>query len=91
MRKAHHSSESEDHDHHHHKDKDIHYKFAYAVNDAKTHDVKKHEEERQGDVVKGEYSLLEGDGNVRTVKYYADWKTGFHAQVLNSRNHQHQA
>lgn len=37
-------------------------------------------------MVKGEYSLVEPDGNVRTVKYYADWETGFHAEVINSRD-----
>lgn len=72
-----------------HKDHNVHYKYEYSVNDEKTHDIKKHEEERKGDVVKGQYSLLEPDGNVRTVKYYADWKNGFHAQVLNSKKHQH--
>lgn len=70
-------------DHHH--DKNIYYKFEYAVNDTKTHDVKSQKEERHGDVVTGEYSLLEPDGNVRTVKYKADWKTGFHANVVNSK------
>lgn len=61
------------------------YKYAYSVNDKKTGDVKHQNEERDGDVVKGEYSLVEPDGNVRTVKYTADWKTGFHAQVINSK------
>lgn len=72
-------------DHHHHHGKDDHYKFEYGVNDQHTHDVKSHKEEKNGDVVRGEYSLLEDNGNVRTVKYYADWKSGFHAQVHNSK------
>ncbi|XP_044267501.1 histidine-rich glycoprotein-like [Tribolium madens] len=78
------------HEHHHHeKDKNINYKFEYSVNDHKTGDVKHHKEERQGDAVNGEYSLLEEDGNVRTVKYFADWKSGFHAQVHNSKPRSH--
>lgn len=39
-------------------------------------------------MVKGQYSLVEPDGNVRTVNYYADWETGFHADVSNSKDHQ---
>lgn len=61
------------------------YKFEYQVHDQKTGDVKQQKEERDGDVVKGEYSIVEPDGNVRTVEYTADWKTGFHAQVKNSK------
>nr|CAH7723385.1 unnamed protein product [Callosobruchus chinensis] len=81
-----HSDKSSDEDHKdHHHDKNVYYKFEYEVNDQKTHDIKKHKEERKGDVVEGEYSLLEEDGNVRTVKYYADWKNGFHANVHNSK------
>ncbi|XP_045471459.1 transcription factor SPT20 homolog [Harmonia axyridis] len=67
------------------KDHDAYYKFQYAVNDQHTGDIKSHKEERAGDEVKGEYSLVEKDGNVRTVKYFADWKTGFHATVHNSK------
>ncbi|XP_037818901.1 LOW QUALITY PROTEIN: uncharacterized protein LOC119608520 [Lucilia sericata] len=62
------------------------YAFEYGVNDPTTGDIKHQREERDGDVVRGEYSLVEPDGNVRTVKYYADWETGFHAQVINSRD-----
>lgn len=61
------------------------YKYAYSVDDKKTGDIKHQNEERDGDVVKGEYSLVEPDGNVRTVQYTADWKTGFHAQVIYSK------
>lgn len=61
------------------------YKFEYLVHDKKTGDVKQQKEERDGDVVKGEYSIVEPDGNVRTVEYTADWKTGFHAQIKNSK------
>lgn len=67
---------------------DLHprYAFEYGVNDPYSGDVKHQKEERDGDVVKGQYSLVEPDGNVRTVDYYADWETGFHATVTNSRD-----
>ncbi|XP_044751275.1 putative mediator of RNA polymerase II transcription subunit 26 isoform X2 [Coccinella septempunctata] len=68
------------------KDHDAYYKFEYGVNDQHTGDIKNHKEERAGDEVRGEYSLVEKDGNVRTVKYFADWKTGFHATVHNSKS-----
>lgn len=32
--------------------------------------------------MKGEYSLIEPDGSRRIVKYYADKKNGFNAQVI---------
>ena len=57
------------------------YKFEYGVNDPHTHDHKSQWEIRDGDVVKGEYTLDEADGTKRLVKYHADSKTGFHAHV----------
>lgn len=65
------------------------YAFEYGVNDPLTGDNKHQKEERDGDVVKGQYSLVEPDGNIRTVDYYADWATGFHATVTNSRDQIH--
>lgn len=79
--------EHNDENTHKHKKEDIYYKFEYKVDDKKTGDIKHQVEERKGDVVNGEYALRETDGNIRTVKYYADWKTGFHAQVHNSKHH----
>ncbi|XP_072394246.1 uncharacterized protein [Diabrotica undecimpunctata] len=70
-------------DHHH--DKNVYYTFEYAVDDKKTHDIKHQKEERKGDKVEGVYSLVEDGGNVRTVKYVADWKNGFRAEVSNSK------
>ncbi|XP_014279710.3 cuticle protein 19-like [Halyomorpha halys] len=58
-----------------------HYKFDYSVHDPHTHDVKKQEETREGDVVKGYYSLYEPDGTERIVHYTADKKNGFNAVV----------
>ncbi|XP_034824515.1 RNA-binding protein 14-like [Maniola hyperantus] len=65
------------------------YAFEYGVNDPHTGDIKQQKEERDGEVVKGQYSLVEPDGSVRTVDYIADWETGFHANVHNSRDNQH--
>ncbi|XP_063894042.1 cuticle protein 19.8-like, partial [Helicoverpa armigera] len=57
------------------------YGFNYAVNDPSTGDNKAQWETRNGDVVRGAYSLVEPDGNVRVVEYTADSLTGFNAIV----------
>ncbi|XP_043283498.1 larval cuticle protein A2B-like [Venturia canescens] len=57
------------------------YSYAYDVHDSHTGDLKKHEESRDGDVVKGSYSLLEADGSRRIVHYSADDHHGFNAVV----------
>ncbi|XP_055911859.1 cuticle protein 18.6-like [Eupeodes corollae] len=57
------------------------YKFAYDVQDTLTGDSKTQEESRDGDVVRGSYSLIEPDGSRRIVSYYADDISGFNAVV----------
>ncbi|XP_068904086.1 cuticle protein 8-like [Tenebrio molitor] len=57
------------------------YEFKYGVEDHHTGDIKSHSESRDGDVVKGQYSLHEPDGTVLTVKYTADKHSGFNAEV----------
>lgn len=57
------------------------YQYAYNVQDALTGDSKTQEESRDGDVVKGSYSLIEPDGSRRTVNYYSDPINGFNAVV----------
>ncbi|XP_073843587.1 cuticle protein 19-like [Musca autumnalis] len=57
------------------------YSFHYGVKDTHTGDIKSQAEERDGDVVKGEYSLVEPDGSVRTVHYTSDKHNGFNAVV----------
>ncbi|XP_028163280.1 cuticle protein 7-like [Ostrinia furnacalis] len=57
------------------------YAFDYAVNDPSTGDNKAQWEARHGDVVKGAYSLVEPDGNIRLVEYTADPVRGFNAVV----------
>ncbi|KAJ0179778.1 hypothetical protein K1T71_004369 [Dendrolimus kikuchii] len=57
------------------------YIFKYGVNDFHTGDIKTHHESRDGDVVKGQYSVVEPDGSLRTVDYTADKHNGFNAVV----------
>ncbi|CAB0010522.1 unnamed protein product [Nesidiocoris tenuis] len=57
------------------------YAFNYGVHDPHTGDIKSQYEERDGDVVKGAYSLVEPDGSVRIVEYTADDHNGFNAVV----------
>lgn len=57
------------------------YQYAYNVHDTLTGDSKTQEESRDGDVVKGSYSLIEPDGSRRIVNYYADPINGFNAVV----------
>ncbi|XP_013116929.1 cuticle protein 8 [Stomoxys calcitrans] len=57
------------------------YSFNYGIKDPHTGDIKSQTEERDGDAVKGQYSLVEADGSVRTVDYSADDHNGFNAVV----------
>nr|CAD7194376.1 unnamed protein product [Timema douglasi] len=60
------------------------YQFNYGVKDYHTRDFKNQWETRDGDKVKGSYSLLEADGSIRTVDYTADDQNGFNAVVSHS-------
>ncbi|XP_055642289.1 cuticle protein-like [Toxorhynchites rutilus septentrionalis] len=57
------------------------YHFSYSVHDGHTGDVKSQTEERHGDAVKGQYSLIDADGHQRVVDYTADDHNGFNAVV----------
>ncbi|KAJ3648687.1 hypothetical protein Zmor_020470 [Zophobas morio] len=57
------------------------YQFNYAVHDPHTGDEKQHIEERNGDEVKGTYTVKEADGTTRVVEYKADKHNGFNAVV----------
>ncbi|XP_075970778.1 uncharacterized protein LOC142973107 [Anticarsia gemmatalis] len=83
---GHHEPVHHGHDHH---DYYTHpkYEFEYKVEDAHTGDHKSQHEHRDGDVVKGYYSLHEPDGSVRHVEYHGDHHTGFHADVKHSVHH----
>jgi outer membrane biosynthesis protein TonB len=39
-------------------------------------------EQREGNVIKGSYSVVDSDGFIRTVSYTADPKEGFKAEVV---------
>ncbi|XP_046971949.1 larval cuticle protein A2B-like [Vanessa cardui] len=57
------------------------YRFGYNVADALTGDYKSQQEQRDGDLVQGSYSLVDPDGTRRTVDYSADSVNGFNAVV----------
>lgn len=57
------------------------YSYGYSVEDAVTGDNKHHQETREGDVVRGSYSLIDPDGTRRIVEYVADPINGFNAIV----------
>ncbi|XP_055623334.1 uncharacterized protein LOC129766762 [Toxorhynchites rutilus septentrionalis] len=59
------------------------YNFEYGVNDFHTGDHKQQWETRNGDVVKGGYTMKEADGTIRIVEYTADDEHGFNAVVKN--------
>ncbi|TKX27804.1 cuticular protein RR-2 [Spodoptera litura] len=67
------------------------YAFNYGVADHSTGDVKSQHESRDGDVVKGQYSLVEPDGSIRTVDYTADPVHGFNAVVSKTGPNLHAA
>jgi len=60
------------------------YNYGYSVSDGLTGDSKTATETRDGDVVQGQYSLVEPDGAIRTVTYTADPVNGFNAVVDRS-------
>lgn len=56
------------------------------MQDHHTGDQKEQHEIRDGDVVKGSYSLIEPDGSKRIVEYTADDHNGFNAVVHREHN-----
>ncbi|XP_072396884.1 larval cuticle protein A2B-like [Diabrotica undecimpunctata] len=67
------------------------YEFNYGVQDGHTGDHKTQHEVRDGDVVKGSYTVAEPDGTLRTVHYTADDHNGFNAVVEKSGHPVHPA
>ena len=57
------------------------YDFSYGVSDGYTGDHKSQVESRDGDVVRGQYRLVDPDGTERVVTYTADDYSGFNAVV----------
>ncbi|XP_055618821.1 cuticle protein-like [Toxorhynchites rutilus septentrionalis] len=57
------------------------YSYSYGISDALTGDSKSQQESRDGDLVRGFYSVVDPDGTKRTVEYTADAHSGFNAVV----------
>ncbi|XP_072940672.1 uncharacterized protein [Epargyreus clarus] len=77
----HHQPAQASHGHYEEHHAPAHYAFEYSVEDKHTGDIKSQHETREGDAVKGYYSLHEADGTVRRVEYTADKHSGFNAVV----------
>ncbi|XP_059052467.1 cuticle protein 8-like [Achroia grisella] len=65
------------------------YAYEYKIEDPHTGDNKYQHETRDGDVVKGVYSLHEADGTIRIVEYTADKHNGFNAVVKREGHAKH--
>ncbi|XP_054734438.1 adult-specific cuticular protein ACP-20-like [Anastrepha obliqua] len=78
-----HGHDSHGHGHHEHHEPHHYpkYNFKYGVKDSHTGDHKSQWEHRDGDKVKGGYTLAEADGTLRVVEYTADHHNGFNAVV----------
>ncbi|KAL3279970.1 hypothetical protein HHI36_017475 [Cryptolaemus montrouzieri] len=63
------------------------YSYGYDVKDGLTGDSKSQHETRSGDVVQGQYSVVDPDGTLRTVDYTADPINGFNAVVSKQPLH----
>ncbi|CAH2269099.1 cuticle protein 19.8 [Pararge aegeria] len=57
------------------------YQFGFDVSDDQFTNYQNRKEQRDGDVIKGSYSVVDSDGFIRTVTYTADPKEGFKAEV----------
>nr|XP_026484171.1 cuticle protein 7-like [Vanessa tameamea] len=73
-----HHEHDHEHDHHHH-EPGMPFDFAYAVNE--DGNDYSHNAKSDGDVTRGEYRIALPDGRTQIVKYTADWKNGFNAEV----------
>ncbi|KAM3962374.1 uncharacterized protein ACR2FA_003615 [Aphomia sociella] len=88
-----HQHEAPKHEQHHEEHIDYYaipkYTYEYKIEDPHTGDNKYHHESRDGDVVKGVYSLHEADGTIRIVEYTADKHNGFNAVVKHEGHAKH--
>ncbi|KRT82726.1 Insect cuticle protein [Oryctes borbonicus] len=66
-----------DHDH----SQAMAYEFGYQVKDDYSGNNYGRQEKSDGNEVRGEYRVQLPDGRTQIVTYYADWQTGFHADV----------
>ena len=59
------------------------FDFNYSVNDIETANDYSHKAVSDGDVTRGEYRVQLPDGRTQIVRYTADWKNGYNAEVIN--------
>ncbi|CAG9810007.1 unnamed protein product [Chironomus riparius] len=60
------------------------FDFQYAVNEIDTTNQNvdfAHTSNSDGDLTKGEYKVALPDGRIQVVRYTADWKNGYNAEV----------
>lgn len=69
-----------DHDHHHH-EPGMPFDFTYAVKEPDFGNDYSHNAVSDGDITRGEYRVQLPDGRLQIVRYTADWKNGFNAEV----------
>lgn len=67
------------HDEHHHHEPGMPFDFSYSVNE--DGNDYSHNAVSDGDITRGEYRVALPDGRTQIVKYTADWKNGFNAEV----------
>ncbi|XP_041785873.1 pro-resilin-like [Anopheles merus] len=67
-------------DNHHH-EPGMPFDFQYKVNDIETQNDYSHKAVSDGDVTRGEYRVQLPDGRTQIVRYTADWKNGYNAEV----------
>ncbi|KAG5673716.1 hypothetical protein PVAND_003737 [Polypedilum vanderplanki] len=57
------------------------FDFSYAVNDIETSNDFQHKANSDGDITRGEYRVVLPDERVQVVRYTADWKNGYNAEI----------
>lgn len=65
----------------HHHEPGMPFDFAYSVSDYPTQNQQSHKATSDGDVTRGEYRVQLPDGRTQVVRYTADWKNGYNAEV----------
>ncbi|CAH1113200.1 unnamed protein product [Psylliodes chrysocephalus] len=70
-----------DHQHDHGDGEPKAYEFGYQVKDDYTGTNYNRQESSDGNQVRGEYRVALPDGRTQIVTYWADWQSGFHADV----------
>lgn len=66
------------------------FDFAYSVSDYPTQNQQSHKATSDGDVTRGEYRVQLPDGRTQVVRYTADWKNGYNAEVKKKYVHSKQ-